>query len=91
MIRIIIRNCAQLLSTILFLMFVATLFNACNRPNYKQFGMVELSFESKSQTRFLFSEVIFTQPNGNKVKVDGFYDGEKYKARVYCRCNSIFL
>ncbi|MFT7034747.1 MAG: hypothetical protein ACJA2S_003265, partial [Cyclobacteriaceae bacterium] len=61
MIRTIIRNYAQLLCTIFFLMFAATQVNASNRPNYKQFGMLEVSFESKSQTRFLFPEVIFTQ------------------------------
>ena len=65
-------------------MFAASQVNASNLPYYKKFGMLEISFESKSQTRFLFPEVIFTQPNGNKVKVDGFYDGENYKVRVYC-------
>ncbi len=84
MIRIIIRNYAQLIYPILFLMFAASQVNASNLPYYKKFGMLEISFESKSQTRFLFPEVIFTQPNGNKVKVDGFYDGENYKVRVYC-------
>jgi hypothetical protein len=68
---------------IFLLLFVIWSYKSENEVS-KQFGMFEISFESKNDSEFQFPKINFTKPNGNVVAVDGFYDGDIYKVRAYC-------